>query len=393
MRAFIYFIQFLKDDGVSVGGGGIGTLISYLCPLLEELGHEVAVYQCAGRDFDVRWGTTRVIGVPGYPGAGRPNEKVVQKLRDMALRQTARQGRIEIFAGDFFSVKNDNPYAICVQNGLSWDATIALLTNRKMYHSAIGEKIFRYRCQLRGLRRFETCYNRVAVDLYFLNWYRSFRGPNFRGRLFYNPNPAPPAAWDDRRENRNGEAIRIIFSRRLVPEKGTRLIADVFKRLLRLRPDIEIMLAGEGPDEGFLRDTFSGDRRVTLTSYKAEDALKVHQTHDIAVVPSLCGEATCLSVLEAMAAGCAVVATNLGGTITEIMDGFNGLLCWPTSESLLEALLRLIDYPEERLRMQRCGWETSQKAFNMKQWKSRWSSIIGETVEGRDQAVKAMRGA
>jgi len=384
MKAFIYFIQFLKDDAGSVGGGGIGTLISYLCPLLEELGHEVSVYQCAGRDFDVRWGNTRVIGVPGYPGAGKSNEKVVQYLRDLALRQAGTPERIEIFAGDFFSVRNNNPYAICLQNGLSWDASIDLLTNNKIYLTAIGEKIFRYRCQLRGLRRFETCYNRVAVDLYFLNWYRSFRGPNVNGRLFYNPNPAPAAEWNNNRENnREARPLRIIFARRLVPEKGTRFIAEVFKRLLGVRPDIEITLAGEGPDEGFLRDTFSGDRRVTLKSYKTEDALKVHQENDIAVVPSLCGEATCLSVLEAMAAGCAVVATNMGGTITEIIDGFNGLLCWPTKEALLESLLKLIDFPAERLRMQKRGWETSQKSFGLQQWRSRWRQIVETVVNNK----------
>jgi len=381
MKAFIYFIQFLKDDAERVGGGGIGTLISYLCPLLEELGHEVSVYQCAGRDFDVRWGNTRVIGVPGYPGAGKSNEKVVQYLRDLALRQAGTPERIEIFAGDFFSVRNDNPYAICLQNGLSWDASIDLLTNNKIYHTAIGEKIFRYRCQLRGLRRFETCYNRVAVDLYFLNWYRSFRGPNVRGRLFYNPNPAPAAEWDSERDRRDQNLpVRIIFARRFVPEKGTRMIADVFDNLLRIRPNLTITLAGEGLDQEMFELRFKNDSRVVIDPYPVEEALNVHRKHDIAAVPSLCGEATCLSVLEAMAAGCAVVATNMGGTITEIIDGFNGILCQPTKEALLEGLLILIDNPEERLRMQKRGWETSQKSFSLQQWRSRWADIIGEIL-------------
>lgn len=381
MKAFIYFIQFLKDDAESVGGGGIGTLISYLCPLLEELGHEVTVYQCAGRPFDVRWRNTRVIGVPGYPGPGRSNEKVVQALRDLAFKDPHTHERIEIFAGDFFSVKNDNPYAICVQNGLAWDAAIELLTPKKIYHNPIGEKIFRYRCQMRGLKRFETCYNRVAVDLYFLNWYRSFRGPNAKGRLFYNPNPAPESDWNAERDGRRDakKPLKIIFARRFVPEKGTRVIAAVFKSLLELRPNIEITLAGEGPDERFFVEAFSQDRRVSITSYKTEDALRIHQEHDIAVVPSLCGEATCLSVLEAMAAGCAVVATNMGGTITEIIDGFNGMLCWPAKESLLEGLLKLTDNPEERLRMQKRGWETSQKSFRLEMWQNRWRQIV-ETV-------------
>lgn len=376
-----------------MGGGGIGTLISYLCPLLNEMGHEVTVYQCAGHSFISSYGNTCVVGIPRYPARGMPNEKLVRYFRKIALKNAGTDERIEIFAADFFSIKNSNPLAITVQNGLSWDADIKLLTPRNIYYSRIGEKIFRYRCQLRGIRRFETCYNRVAVDLYFLNWYRSFRGPNFKGRLFYNPNPAPAAEWDNRREHKDSDQpLSIIFARRLVPEKGTRMIAEVFRQLLKLRPNIRITLAGEGRDEQFLKDTLSGEVRVTMTSYRAEDALKVHRDYDIAVIPSLCGEATCLSVLEAMAAGCAVVGTNMGGTITEIIDGFNGLLCWPTHESLLEALLKLIDFPEERLRMQKFGWETSQRAFSLRQWRERWIKIVTDVICGYEHATSALHG-
>jgi glycosyltransferase involved in cell wall biosynthesis len=203
-----------------------------------------------------------------------------------------------------------------------------------------------------------------------------------QGRLFYNPNPAPQAEWDVRREAKGNEPLRLIYARRLVPEKGTHVIAEVFKKLLQLRPNIEITLAGEGPDYQFFVDTFSDDRRVTITSYKSEDALQVHQEHDIAVVPSLCGEATCLAVLEAMAAGCAVVASNMGGTITEIIDGFNGLLCWPKNDSLFRSLLQLIDFPEERISIQKRGWETAQISFSHQKWENNWKAILEEIVSG-----------
>lgn len=385
MRVDVYFTRFLKDDAASVGGGGIGTLISLLCPLLESLGHEVTVYQCAGRDFDVRWGKTRVVGVPGFPGPGRPNERVVQGLRARARREGGDGVRIELFAADFFSVRNDNPLAICVQNGLAWDADIRLLTPRRIHHSRWGEKLFRWRCQLRGLRRFETCINRVAVDLSFLNWYRSFRGPAPGGRVFYNPNPAPEAAWDPAREHRDPAGpVRLIFARRMVPEKGTRLIAGVLSDLLRQRPSLQVTLAGEGPDERFLRETFARDARVSVTSYRSEEALPVHRRHDLAIVPSLCGEATCLSVLEAMAAGCAVVATDRGGTITQIIDGVNGRLCSPRAAELYAVLNRLLDDPVELQRLQRAGWESSQRGFGVWRWKSRWVGILDEVVKQPD---------
>ncbi len=387
MKAIIYFIQFLKDDGISVGGGGIGTLISYLCPILEEMGHEVTVYQCAARPFDVMWGSTRVVGVPGYPGVVGSNAKVVQSLRNLANKQLGKDGKLEIFAADFFAIKNSNPLAICVQNGLAWDAAIDLLTLKKMDHTPLGETIFRYRCQFRGLRRFETCLNRVAVDLYFLNWYRSFRGTNYNGQVFYNPNPAPLSEWDDSRDKLTGkEPVRIIFARRFFPEKGTRIIADLFTDLLQKRPDIRITMAGEGEDDAFLKSKLAGDPRVSFICYRTEEALDVHRQHDIAVIPSLCGEATCLAVVEAMSAGCAVLATNMGGMITQIIDGYNGILCWPTAESIKDGLLRLLDFPEERRVIQKKGWETSQAAFNILNWKKRWREIIAKVIESNKDA-------
>jgi hypothetical protein len=61
--------------------------------------------------------------------------------------------------------------------------------------------------------------------------------------------------------------------------------------------------------------------------------------------------------------GDAVVATNTGVTITEGIDGFNGILCWPNQESLLEGLLKLIDSPGERLQMQKRGWGDISKSI------------------------------
>ena len=121
--------------------------------------------------------------------------------------------------------------------------------------------------------------------------------------------------------------MRILFARRLVPEKGTRLIARVFEKLLKQRAKLEITIAGEGKDREMLAETFRGDNRVSFCTYKTDESIAMHHRHDVSVVPSLCGEGTSLTIAEAMAAGCAVVATNTGGTITQIIDGYNGVLC------------------------------------------------------------------
>jgi hypothetical protein len=32
------------------------------------------------------------------------------------------------------------------------------------------------------------------------------------------------------------------------------------------------------------------------------------------------------------------------------------------------------------------GWETSQRAFGMRKWQERWKGVIGEVIDGREQA-------
>ena len=392
MNVDIYFDNFIREDGVEIGGGGIGTQLAFLCPLLDELGYTTTVYQSHPKHTQIKFKGATVIGVPDYPGPNRPTEEVVKHFRAIAKERTPHAERIEIFAADFFSIRNDNPLAISIMQGLSWDAPIEILTAKRMFRTAIGEKVLRFRKQLQGLEKFENCYNRVVADLSFLNWYRSFRGPQYEGKVLYNPNPAITTPWDTSRDSMSGNApVRIIFARRLVPEKGTRMAIEVFKEILLLYPNIEITIAGEGEDKPLLEQTFANEPRVIVAAYKTEEATEFHKHFDIAFVPSICGEATSFSILEAMSAGCAVVASNMFGIITEIIPMHNGVLCFPIKESLLQGMKYLIENPVERLKMQKNAWMVAQRSFSIEQWRNGWKVILEEVVEGREYARKCLR--
>jgi glycosyltransferase involved in cell wall biosynthesis len=185
--------------------------------------------------------------------------------------------------------------------------------------------------------------------------------------------------------------VRIIFARRLVAEKGTRLAIEVFKELLLRHDNIRITIAGEGEDRGLFAQNFSQDPRVTVTSYDVEDATKFHRGFDIAFVPSVCGEATSFSILEAMSAGCAVVATNMFGIITEIISMHNGVLCFPEKDSLVAGVEYLIKNPARRLEIQRNAWKTSQEGFSIEAWRNRWKDILKEMIDGKQIALDKMK--
>jgi glycosyltransferase involved in cell wall biosynthesis len=67
-----------------------------------------------------------------------------------------------------------------------------------------------------------------------------------------------------------------------------------------------------------------------------------------------------VSLVEAMAHGCPIVATAVGGIPELIQDGFNGLLCEPRDSLCLEQKInQLIEYPQLRLKFS----EASRHSF------------------------------
>ena len=52
-----------------------------------------------------------------------------------------------------------------------------------------------------------------------------------------------------------------------------------------------------------------------------------------------------------MACGCAVVATNVGGLCNLVINNFNGLLVNPNPEEISDAITRLVDNKELRLKL------------------------------------------
>jgi L-malate glycosyltransferase len=126
-------------------------------------------------------------------------------------------------------------------------------------------------------------------------------------------------------------------------------------------PTLEFLLAGDGPLRPELerlavrlglkgRALFLGDRR---------DIPAVLAALDILVVPSS-SESLSNVILEAMAAGVPVVATEVGGTPEVVFEGETGLLVPPGSDqALAEAMERFLTQPSLR---SHCGAQARQFA-------------------------------
>ncbi len=137
----------------------------------------------------------------------------------------------------------------------------------------------------------------------------------------------------------------IVTVARLSYEKGIDTLIDAAAILRDTHPHARVFVVGDGPDEHGLDDQIHRRGvadRVQLVGFHA-DVWPVFKAADIVCMPSK-SEGMPNVLLEAMAAGCPVVATQVGGVPEAMTSGENGLLVEPNDASALaSALASLID--------------------------------------------------
>jgi glycosyltransferase involved in cell wall biosynthesis len=163
-------------------------------------------------------------------------------------------------------------------------------------------------------------------------------------RVSVLPNPAPEvpqmAPRDELRRELELEGPVLVFAGRLGPQKAVSV-------LLAALADVEcvsLVVAGDGPERAALERRAAElglDGRVRfLGSVPRETVLRLFRAADASVLPSA-WENFPHTVVEALAVGCPVIATSVGGVPEVVRDGENGLLVVPNDAAALgEAIER-----------------------------------------------------
>ncbi|MFJ8621223.1 glycosyltransferase family 4 protein [Kitasatospora sp. NPDC093550] len=145
---------------------------------------------------------------------------------------------------------------------------------------------------------------------------------------------------------------------RLVPQKAFGLLLDATRELAALDPEPLVLLAGDGPEAGALRERVTAEKLpVRLLGYRT-DVPDLLAAADVVVVPSR-WEARSLVVQEAMRAGVPVVATAVGG-IPELV-GDAAVLVPPGDPAAIGAAVRgLLADPARRERLVAAGRQQAE---------------------------------
>ncbi|MEM2783140.1 MAG: glycosyltransferase family 4 protein, partial [Candidatus Hadarchaeales archaeon] len=152
---------------------------------------------------------------------------------------------------------------------------------------------------------------------------------------------------------------------RLVKRKGPYLLLKAFEEVSREVPEVKLVIAGEGPEEGRLRREVEREglkgRVKMLGRLPYPEVAKLMAGADVFVLPSSL-EAFGLAAVEAMAVGTPVVCPRAGGILEFAREGYNCLFFEPGNpSSLKEVLLKLLSDSAMIKNLRRGGLETARK--------------------------------
>ena len=172
---------------------------------------------------------------------------------------------------------------------------------------------------------------------------------------------------------------------RLQGEKDQLTLIRAFHRCLQWKDtchDIQLCIIGDGPlrqdVERLIRELDLWDS-VTLLGDRDDipDQLK---TFDLFVLPSLT-EGISNTILEAMATGLPVIATNVGGNPELVCDGQTGSLVPPADpEAMAQAIIRYLDQPEMRIAHGLAGRKRAVESFSMASMVEAYEELYLETA-------------
>jgi glycosyltransferase involved in cell wall biosynthesis len=315
---------------------------------------------------------------PGEAGPAQPGaERLLEKVQVLAPGTPAEQAEevvarlngtpVNAVHGYFAHVPTEVAARVARRLGVPYGFSVHALDARKISGSGLAERARDAACVI-------ACNPDVAGDL------RRTGAPVHlipHGVDLERFRPTPPP---------DAEVLTVLAVGRLVPKKGFPVLLDAAARLLA---PLRLRIVGDGAERAAL------ERRLVELGLRDRVELAGSRTHDdlpaefaaahIVVVPSVAdatGDRDGLPnvVLEAMASGRPVIASNVGAVSTAVIDGRTGVLVPPgDAEALAGALEFLVDQPDMRERLGREARARVERDFELHSCTARLRAFL-ETV-------------
>lgn len=344
---------------------GIATAVAHLATGFEACGHEVTIIPFS---IDAPHDFVRIVNLPeqgwslldrlrarfGPDSDGVFHHKVGQQIAAAARDATSRHG-VEILL-----MEESQGWAAAVCRQIPIPVVVTLHGPWCLHKEIQGLGIARSdaRREARELRALRLVQGITAPSLDVLNRTAALWSlPDVPRAVIHNPMPVSPTMT-------NGDPERLLFVGRFDYHKGGDVVIEAFAEIARRHPTCRLTFVG--PDKGVNRpglarlslpDALSRlpkavrARIDVLGQCSREEVSALRGTHGLTIVASRY-ETFGGTIVEAMAAGSALVCTNVGGG-AEILSHEETALLFPPEDpqALATACLRILDDTDLARRM------------------------------------------
>ncbi len=376
--------------------GGAERHLLYLATVAKGLGAEVTIYQRGPDEWESTYRGIRVVA--------RPASQVLPAWQ--MARRAAHDGCTHLH----FQYLNRVPWrtrgltVTATSHGVYWD--IPYVDRYRNWYpggllAAVLLPAWRWRERHRCLRAVGRCERVMGTDSSLLRLVQGNR-PDLRLRVEVVPNftdlPEGPEAGSTDLEThpalqpllaaRRRNATVVLVPRNLSFVRGGAWLPEIVERTVSYSPaggachffltGVSVNVSGGGQRYRRLLDQ-------QLSSVSAEARERMHllggvphalmsaayAASDIVLIPTFAYEATSLAGIEAMGAGCPVVATNVGGLNDLVADHVSGVLTPPEPEALAAAVAELAQDSDLRARLGAEGRRRVRAMYTEEHWRRR----------------------
>jgi phosphatidylinositol alpha-mannosyltransferase len=153
----------------------------------------------------------------------------------------------------------------------------------------------------------------------------------------------------------NDGKLNIIFLGRISePRKGLKFLIRAFSLIKQQLPNVRLIIVGKGKESGYRRYLEKYDiRDVVFTGFVSEeDKPRYYHSAHVFCAPAIGSESFGITLIEAMASGLPIVASDIPGYASVLQHGKQGFLVEPKNkEALALSLVHLLSDVELRQRM------------------------------------------
>ncbi|MGD9954649.1 MAG: glycosyltransferase family 4 protein [Candidatus Nanopelagicales bacterium] len=341
--------------------GGVQVHIRDLAVALQRLGHEVSVLTPADDETDLPPYVVSTGGAVSVAYNGSRAKVAVGPISTRRVRRWIREGGFDV-------LHIHEPLAPSLSILSCWAARGPMVAT---WHSSMA----RSRVLAAGFSIGQTALEKVSARIAVSEAARQTLVEHMGGDAVLIPNGVDCSLFGEGEplDGWPGDGGSLFFIGRIdEPRKGLQVLLAAMPEIIAARPGVRLLVAGPGDIDDIRGDLPPEvDERITFLGLVSEETkARAFLSADVYVAPNTGGESFGIVLLEAMASGTPVLASDLEAFRRVIDDGRAGaLFANEDPADLARAAIALLDDSAERARLRAEGflrarefdWETVAK--------------------------------